>query len=131
MTLGELFTAKELIKKLSDTKFKSFKTIRSVVNLVKQSDEELKFFSTQINGLINVYSEKGADGKPITLQNGNIKLSDESAATSFNKEYTDLLSVDVSDKIHKIEISESDFASVNDMPTPAEMLILDPIIDWK
>ena len=84
----------------------------------------------EMQKLINIYAEKGEDGNPVILENGNIKLIDQEAKNNFDKEYKDLSETDVSDNVHKVNLCESDFRDPADLPTPAEMMALESVINW-
>ena len=130
MKITDILTASDNLKKLVNVRFSSFKVTRSIANLAKQCDEEIKFYMTEMQKLINVYAEKGEDGNPIVLENGNIKLIDQEAKDNFDKEYKDLSETDVSDNVHKVNLSESDFRDPADLPTPSEMMALEGVINW-
>ena len=128
--ITDILTASDYLKKLVNVRFSSFKVTRSITNLVKQCDEEIKLYMTEMQKLINIYAEKGEDGNPIVLENGNIKLIDQEAKDNFDKDYKDLSETDVSDNVHKVNLSESDFRDPADLPTPAEMMALEGVINW-
>lgn len=130
MKITDILAASDYLKKLVNVRFSSFKVTRSITNLVKQCDEEIKFYMTEMQKLINIYAEKGEDGNPVFNENGNIKLIDQEAKNNFDKEYKDLSETDVSDNVHKINLSESDFRDPADLPTPAEMIALEGVINW-
>lgn len=130
MKIIDILAASDNLKKLVNVRFSSFKVTRSITNLVKQCDEEIKFYMAEMQKLINIYAEKGEDGNPVFNENGNIKLIDQEAKNNFDKEYKDLSETDVSDNVHKINLSESDFCDPADLPTPAEMMALESVINW-
>ena len=111
MKITDILAASDYLKKLVNVRFSSFKVTRSITNLVKQCDEEIKLYMTEMQKLINIYAEKGEDGNPVVLENGNIKLIDQ-------------------DNVHKVNLSESDFRDPADLPTPAEMMALEGVINW-
>ena len=86
MKITDILAASDYLKKLVNVRFSSFKVTRSITNLVKQCDEEIKLYMTEMQKLINIYAEKGEDGNPVVLENGNIKLIDQEAKDNFDKE---------------------------------------------
>lgn len=131
MTINDILSAREPLVKLSSKKFTSFKVVRAIAILVREVNGEYEFFNTQFRELLDLYADKDANGNPILIQNGNIKLKDEEAKRSFDKKYSELLSVDVSDTVHKIDILEADFQNKADYPTPSEMIALETVINWR
>lgn len=67
---------------------------------------------------------------PVFLDDGRIKLKDVQAKETFDAEIKKLLDTEVSD-LPDISIKESDFHSVEDLPTPSDMLILENIITFE
>lgn len=130
MKLNEVLAGREPLRKLSEKHFTNFKVVRAIAGLIKEVDYEFDFFNAAFKKLVDEYSEKDEHGNPVVVQNGNIKLKDEEAKKSFDKEYADLLSLDVSDRLHKITILETDFKTTEDFLTPAEMMALDAVINW-
>lgn len=131
MKIKDLLTAKDQLKNLSNMHYTHFSTIRSVANLVKESDVELEFFTKEFRALLDKYADKDERGSPIVSEEGGFKISSQENRTQFQKEYEDLLSVDISDKVNKITIKESDFKDSNELPTPNELAVLDPFINWE
>lgn len=131
MTINDILAAREPLIKLSSKKFTSFKVVRSIAILVREVNGEYEFFNTQFRELLNLYADKDATGNPILIQNGNIKLKDEESKKAFDQKYAELISVDVSDTVHKIDILEDDFQNKTDYPTPSEMIALETIINWR
>ena len=130
MKLSEVLAVREPLNKLSQLHFSNFRVVRSLANLIKSVNNEVDFFNESFKKLVDSYAEKDECGNPVIVKNGNIKLKDEEAKAAFDKEYADLLNLDVSDNVHKITIYESDFKSPDDILTPIEMMNLDPVIDW-
>lgn len=131
MTINDILAAREPLIKLSSKKFTSFKVVRAIAILVREVNGEYEFFNTQFRELLDLYADKDVNGNPILIQNGNIKLKDEEAKRSFDKKYSELLSVDVSDTVHKIDILEADFQNKADYPTPSEMIALETVVNWR
>lgn len=130
MKLNEVLAGREPLHKLSEKHFTNFKVARAIAGLTKEVEEETNFFNAEFKKLVDAYSEKDENGNPVVVQNGNIKLKDEEAKKAFDKEYAELLSLDVSDRVHKITVLETDFKTQDDFLTPAEMMTLDAVINW-
>lgn len=130
MKITDILAASDTLKKLVNVRFSSYKATRSITILVKQCDEEIKLYMAEMQKLINIYAEKDKDGNPVVLENGSIKLIDQEAKNNFDKEFKDLSETDVSDTVHKINLSESDFRDPADLPTPAEMMALEGVVNW-
>ena len=130
MKLNEVLAAREPLNKLSQKHFSNFKVVRNISELVKSVNNEFDFFNTEFKKLIDTYAEKDEHGNPVIVQNGNIKLKDEEAKLAFDKEYKELLDLDVSDRVKVITIKETDFKTSEEFLTPGEMMALDPIINW-
>ena len=130
MKLNEVLAAREPLNKLSQKHFSNFKVVRNISELVKSVNNEFDFFNTEFKKLIDAYAEKDEHGNPVIVQNGNIKLKDEEAKLAFDKEYKELLDLDVSDRVKVITIKETDFKTSEEFLTPGEMMALDCIINW-
>ena len=131
MKLKELLNIREPLKQLSEKHFINFKTVRAIADLIKAINVELEFFEIESNKLVKLYAELNDFGEPKVLPNGNLQLKTPEDKVAFNKEYDNLLNLDISDKIKTITISESDFKSAAELPTPLEMSALDCIIKWE
>lgn len=130
MTLKDLLVVKAPLKTLSEKHFINFTVSRNLAWLIKAVNAECDFLAAETDKLVDTYAEKDEQGNPITLKDGSIKLKDMEAKMAFDREYANLLLVDVSDKIKKVTISEADFKSSDDLLTPLEMAMLDSLIDW-
>ena len=130
MKLKELLVAQEPLKRLTEKRFTSYKTIRDIVNLRKAVDNEVEIYLEQEKKAISTYGKLDEKGNPIVLAEGKIQLRDEEAKKAFDKELTDLRESEI-DNIKGITLREEDFRQVEDIPTPDEIITLEPIIRFE
>ncbi len=131
MKLKNILGARDALKKLSEKHFVNFKVVRAIADLIKAINTELEFFETESEKLIKLYAELDENGQPKMLPNGLCQLKSPEDKAAFDKEYAELLNLDISDRIHPVAISEADFKTTTDLLTPLEMLALDELIEWK
>ncbi|WP_120161510.1 hypothetical protein [Mycoplasmopsis bovirhinis] len=130
MKLKELLDAKEPLKRLSEKRFTDYKKMRGLVRLRKAVEQEVEFYATEERKAVDTYAEHGADGTPIFLGDGRIRLKDADSKIAFEKELSALLDTEV-DGIEPITLCESDFRSTEDIPTPDEMIALEGVIIFE
>lgn len=128
MKLNQVLAARDTLNKLSKKHYTKFRVVHDIAALLRAVAVELEFFDAEFKKLIDLYSEKDENGKPVILANGNIKLRDAEAKKAFDAGYEDLMHVEFD--ISKIVIVEEDFASPEDYPTPEEMNLLEPFVDF-
>lgn len=130
MKLKTIIDAKPALERLTEKRFKDYKKLREIVKLRKLVETEFDFYVEQEKKAVDTYAEKKKDGTPVFLEDGRIKLKDSKAKTSFEEEITRLQDTDV-EELKPITLSESDFLSPEDLPTPSDMLILESIIAFE
>lgn len=130
MKLKHIIEAKDSIVRLTEKRFSDYKKLREIVKLRKTVEAEFDFYAEQEKKAVDDYAEKKQDGTPVFLDDGRIKLKDVQAKETFDAEIKKLLDTEVSD-LPDISIKESDFHSVEDLPTPSDMLILENIITFE
>lgn len=130
MKLIEILQGREALKKLTDTHFTSYKTLRDLVRLSKRVDEEYDFYSKQEQKAVEAYADKTEDGQLIFVEGGRLKLKDAAAKQAFDAELTKLNETEIDD-IPAVTIRESDFASAADFPTATEMRLLSAFINFE
>ena len=79
--------------------------------------------------IVETYAARNENGEPIILEGGRIQLKDLDAKIAFEKEINELRNTEVED-IEKVSLSEGDFADKERIPTPNELLALEPIIEF-
>lgn len=130
MKLKELLKAQEPLKRLTEKRFRNYKTIRVLVNLRKAVDAEVDIYLEQEKKAIKAYAELDANGNPVLLSEGRIRLRDEKAKAEFDRELIALLEAEV-ENIKHITLREEDFCSDADMPTPNDVITLEPIVIFE
>lgn len=108
--LLDVINAAKPLKKIMDTKFKSFKVIHDLVGLLKEVDEEISFYQTQFRKLRNEYKDNDQ---------------------AFNDAHATLLNTDINLKSDIVCIKVNDFADANDYPTALEALALEHFIRFE
>lgn len=130
MKLKNIIETKPALERLTAKRFKDYKKLREIVKLRKQVESEFDFYVEQEKKAIDTYAEKKKDGTPVFLDDGRIKLKDTEAKTAFEDEMLSLQNTEI-DEFKPICLSESDFLSAEDLPTPSDMLILENIITFE
>lgn len=130
MKLKDLLTAVEALKRLTEKRFSSYKTIRNLVSLRKAVEEEVETYLEQEKKAIQTYAELDEKGKPILVAEGVVRLKDEQAKQAFDKELTELRETEV-EGIERVVLCEGDFRSAEDLPTPDDLLALEPLVRFE
>lgn len=130
MKLKNIIETKPALERLTAKHFKDYKKLREIVKLRKLVESEFDFYVEQEKKAIDAYAEKKKDGSPVFLDDGRIKLKDSKSKTAFEDEMLNLQDTEI-DEFKPIFISESDFLSAEDLPTPSDMLILENIITFE
>ena len=129
MKLINLLNAKDAIQALAEKRFTSFKKVRELVELKKAVDSEIEFYVNEEKKIVEAYAHKDDKGNPIILEGGRIQLDTIDKKNAFEKEVLDLRSLEV-DKINPVTLKTSDFRNEEDIPTPAEVLVLEGIVNF-
>lgn len=130
MKLKDILDAKEPLKRLTEKRFTGYKKMRELVKLRKAVEQEVDFYLTEEQKAISRYAEVDAQGTPLFLDDGRLRLKDVDAKVAFEKEITDLRETDADD-ITPVTLSERDFRSTDDLPTADDMIALDGIIIFE
>ena len=130
MKLKTIIATKSALERLAEKRFSDYKKLREIVKLRKAVEAEFDFYVAQEKKAIETYAEKKSDGSPVFLEDGRIKLKDAQAKTAFETEITRLQETEVDD-IQSLVLSESDFLTASDLPTPSDMLALEGIIEFE
>ncbi len=129
MKIIDLLNAKGAIQSLAEKRFTSFRKVRELVDLKKAVDAEIEFYVGEERKIVEAYAKKDDKGEPIILEGGRIQLDSIEKKNAFEKEVSELRNLEV-DKIKPISLRTGDFRNEEDIPTPAEVLALDGIIDF-
>ena len=129
MKIIDLLNAKDAIQNIAEKRFTSFKKVRELVELKKAVDAEIEFYAGEEKKIVEAYAKKDGKGNPIILEGGRIQLDSIEKKNAFEKEVSELRSLEV-DKIKPIALRTSDFRNGEDIPTPAEVLALEGIVDF-
>lgn len=127
MKLKDLIRTREALTRLTEKRFTSYKVIRSLVTLRKAVDAEVDIYLEQEKKAVKTYAELDEKGNPIILSEGRIRLKDEKSKTLFDQELTKLRESEV-DGIKPVTLKEEDFCSLEEIPTPSDILLLEPIV---
>jgi hypothetical protein len=129
MKIINLLNAKEALTRLLECKYTSFKVVRELANLRKVAEAEIEFYIEQEKKIVTAYSLKDEKGNPVFLDGGRVQLKDEDSKTAFEKEITDLRSLEV-ETITPVSVRESDFRNKDDIPSPNDLFALEGIVDF-
>jgi len=130
MTLKTIIETKPALERLTEKRFSDYKKLREIVKLRKKVETEFDFYVEQEKKAVEAYAEKKKDGTPVFLEDGRIKLKDTEAKAAFEEELRRLQETEVDD-LKPITLTESDFLSANDLPTPIDMLALEGVIIFE
>lgn len=130
MKLNDILAAREPLKRLSEKRFASYKKMRELVKLRKAVEQEFDFYYAEEKKAVSNYAEHDENGAPIFLDDGRLRLKDYASKQAFEKEIATLRDTEV-DGIERITLSEADFRTSADLPTPDEMIALEAFIDFE
>ena len=130
MILIEVVKAKEALQRLTARRFSSYRVLRELVKLRKTVDAETEFYTEAEKKAVELYSETDEHGSPVFLADGRLKLKDVQAKKDFEAEILKLNETPV-DGITPVYIREDDFKSIDDLPTPEEMLLLEGLVVFE
>ena len=129
MKLAKIVKAHDAIQRLTEKRFTDYKKVRELVKLRKEVEAEFDFYVAEEKKAVDTYAEMNEQGEPAFLPDGRLKLKDEKAKIAFESEIAALIDTEV-DGITPIKISEKDFRSAEDLPTPDDMIVLDELIEF-
>lgn len=128
MKLIKIIQARAALCRLTEVRFKNFALARSLCALRKKIDEEAEFLQEEQQKLVNAYAEF-KDGQPVLIDDQHIKLKDTNAKKAFDAEMQRLYEAEITD-IVAVKITESDFRSAEEYPTPDDMMALDGLVEF-
>lgn len=98
----------------------------SIAKNVSKIENELKVYNAERQKLIDKYCIKDEEGNNIIDENNQLKIDDENLEV-WNKEVNELLDIEVDISIHKF--NENDLINANCEITPAEIMLIDYMIE--
>ena len=116
-----LVSSINVLSKLNNSTL-SVKTSYKLAKNIKAIDKEIVLFNEERQKIINKYAIKNEKGEN-KIENGIVELAD---TESFNKEYRELLDIEVDIKLEKINIDE--LAKSDLTITPGELSLIDYLI---
>lgn len=128
MQLIKIIQARAALCRLTETRFKNFTVSRNLCAMRKRVDEEAQFLQTEQQKAIMAYAAL-KDGKPVFTDRGNIQLKSPADKEAFDAEMQRLFELEISD-ISPVAITETDFRSSEDYPTPDDMMALDGLVEF-
>lgn len=123
MTIGKLLTARKILWEASNRfPIKAFAAYK-VMKFCKALEDDEKFYSEKMQGIINKYAAKDGDGNPVTV-NGNVKLEPSTAkeAQAELRELDDMeidvpnVLFDIND-LNEVKLTAADMYSLADFIT--------------
>jgi hypothetical protein len=129
MILNQILMARELLKRLTEKTFTSYKKVRELAKLRKVVEDEVEIYVGEEKKAVDKYAEKDTRGNPIFLDGGRIKLKDNQAKFEFEQEVAKLRLSEIESPV-AVELQESDFKDSSDISTPDDMLLLDGIVNF-
>lgn len=96
----------------------------AIAKNIAKLDVELKIYNAERNKLIEKYSQKDEQGKPIVVENNQVKLQEE-CLEDWSRDIKELLEIENDIDIQKFSIN---VLKDRDM-TPAELVLIDYMIE--
>lgn len=127
MKINDILIAKESLTKLNKAKFNDFSLVYKIYKLTKQVNNVLDLVQEEQQKILETYAQKDANGN-VVIENNQYKFENTEARSKFIEEIEKLRNSEAED-IVKIDISVKDVQSAMDFSS-AELLVLDPIINW-
>ena len=123
LKLEDLINSTEALQKLSNTSLKA-RPAFTVSKMLKEAEKELANFNEVRMNLINKYGEKDEDGKLITDENDNCKITAEHI-NDFSNELKELVATTIEINANKLTLEDLGNADF----TPSEIAALEPFVD--
>ena len=123
LKLEDLVNSTEALQKLSNTSLKA-RPAFTVSKMLKEAEKELANFNEVRMNLINKYGEKDEDGKLITDENDNCKITAEHI-NDFSNELKELVATTIEINANKLTLEDLGNADF----TPSEIAALEPFVD--
>lgn len=123
LKLEDLINSTEALQKLSNTSLKA-RPAFTVSKMLKEAEKELANFNEVRMNLINKYGEKDEEGKLITDENDNCKITAEHI-NNFSNELKELVATTIEINANKLTLEDLGNADF----TPSEIAALEPFVD--
>ena len=130
MKLETLLNVSAPLDRLLEKNFTNFTIIRKLGRLKEFITKEIRFYMDEETKLINKYAAKDDKGNFIFLDGGRIQLKTAEDRNAFEEEIGKLRETEIDD-FPVVELNDSDFKTMDDLPTPADFIILDKIIKFE
>lgn len=127
MKLIKIINSRSAVERLTQKRFNRFSVARKLADLRKRVDEEVAFFSVEQNKALQAYAEYENDR--LVTEGGGIKMKSYDDLMAYESEMQTLMDTEI-DGIEPVTISEADFRSPEDYPTPEDMLALDGLVEF-
>lgn len=127
MKLVKIINSRAAVERLTQKRFNSFSLARKLAALRKRVEEETEFFNAEQNKALKEHAEF-ENGRPVT-EGGGIKMKSTDDLAAYESEMRRLFDTEI-DGIEPVTVSEADFRSPEDYPTPEDMLALDGLVEF-
>lgn len=97
-----------------------------ISRIIRELRKEVESFNTERDKIIRVFSEKDENGKPVLLENGNIKIRSD-LVKECNDEFEKLLGTSIEINAEKLDLDELDEIEI----TPKKMESILVLVDDK
>lgn len=128
MTYQNAVKAKPFIDELVKVRFTNFKKMRQLVDISKEITSSVKFYHEEEYKIIKTYALI-KDARIQTTEDGRLILKDAESKKKFEFDIATLGDTDCFD-FEPLELSEEDFRSTDDYPTPEQMIALEGFIKF-
>jgi len=95
-----------------------------ISRIIRELRKEVESFNTERDKIIRVFSEKDENGKPVLLENGNIKIRSD-LVKECNDEFEKLLRTSIEINAEKLDLDELDEIEI----TPKKMESILVLVD--
>ena len=125
MTLNDIFNAVPTLREISNKEFPGFVTFK-IARIIRELDKEIQLFESEREKIAYKFGEKDDNGQLIVLDNGNIKIPDESIVEC-NQELQALFSTEVEINASKLPVNIFETIEM----TPTQAMNLEPIVEFE
>lgn len=128
MQLIKIINSKAAVERLTQKRFNSFSAARKLAALRKRVDEETEFFTAEQRKALEEHAEYENDR--LVTEGGGIRMKSTDDLKEYEAEMQRLFDTEI-DGIEPVTISEADFRSPDDYPTPEDMLALEGLVEFR
>lgn len=130
MILNDVLKSSKAVTELSQKHLSDFAAAYAIANLKKAVDSDVEFFVNEEKKMAEKYAKKDENGKPMISQDGRITFVDVKDANSFNEEHIKLANTE-STNVHRITVNPKCFIDSKEIPTPEQILLLEPVVAFS